>query len=35
MWASAGDIEEVEQRLARIKGDLLCELIAVSVLSMY
>ncbi|EKM61558.1 uncharacterized protein PHACADRAFT_204728 [Phanerochaete carnosa HHB-10118-sp] len=31
-WANLGDIEEVEQRLARIKADLLCELIAVSIM---
>lgn len=30
VWASVGDVEEVEQRLARIKADLLCELVAVS-----
>ncbi|KAL1950914.1 hypothetical protein VTO73DRAFT_63 [Trametes versicolor] len=29
-WASAGDMQEVEERLARIKADLLSELIAVS-----
>lgn len=28
-WASAGDMQEVEERLARIKADLLSELIAV------
>ncbi|KAI0348201.1 hypothetical protein BDW22DRAFT_1424406 [Trametopsis cervina] len=32
LWSSQGDIEEIEQRLARIKGDLLCELIAVSIM---
>jgi len=31
LWAGIGDLEEVEQRLARIKADLLCELIAVRV----
>ncbi|KAH9942974.1 hypothetical protein B0H21DRAFT_749241 [Amylocystis lapponica] len=31
-WAGQGDVEEVEQRLARIKADLLCELIAVSIM---
>ncbi|KAL6307835.1 hypothetical protein BKA93DRAFT_727071 [Sparassis latifolia] len=31
-WAGMGDVEEVEQRLARIKADLLCELIAVSIM---
>ncbi|GJE89523.1 hypothetical protein PsYK624_056250 [Phanerochaete sordida] len=31
-WASLGDVEEIEQRLARIKADLLCELVAVSVM---
>lgn len=30
VWASLGDVEEIEQRLARIKADLLCELVAVS-----
>ena len=28
-WANAGDVEEVEERLARIKADLLSELTAV------
>ncbi|KAI0674000.1 hypothetical protein C8Q78DRAFT_1076945 [Trametes maxima] len=31
-WASAGDVQEVEERLARIKADLLSELIAVSIM---
>ncbi|KAI0776328.1 hypothetical protein BD413DRAFT_470228 [Trametes elegans] len=31
-WASAGDVQEVEERLARIKADLLSELVAVSVM---
>ncbi|KAI0370118.1 hypothetical protein BV20DRAFT_944899 [Pilatotrama ljubarskyi] len=31
-WASAGDVEEVEERLARIKADLMSELIAVSIM---
>ncbi|OJT13950.1 hypothetical protein TRAPUB_9489 [Trametes pubescens] len=31
-WASAGDMQEVEERLARIKADLLSELIAVSIM---
>ncbi|TBU25863.1 hypothetical protein BD311DRAFT_867198 [Dichomitus squalens] len=30
LWASMGDVQEVEERLARIKADLLCEVIAVS-----
>ncbi|KZT02078.1 uncharacterized protein LAESUDRAFT_662657 [Laetiporus sulphureus 93-53] len=30
LWSGLGDIDEIEQRLARIKADLLCELIAVS-----
>ena len=29
LWASAGDVQEVEERLARIKADLLCEVVAV------
>ena len=29
-----GDVQEVEERLARIKGDLLCEVIAVRRLSL-
>ena len=32
MWSSVGDLEEIEQRLARIKADLMCELVAVSLL---
>ncbi|KAJ3557467.1 hypothetical protein NM688_g1462 [Phlebia brevispora] len=32
LWASLGDVEEVEQRLARLKADLLCELVAVSIM---
>ncbi|CCM03812.1 uncharacterized protein FIBRA_05961 [Fibroporia radiculosa] len=32
LWAGRDDVEEVEQRLARIKADLLCELIAVSIM---
>lgn len=28
-WASVGELEEVDQRLARIKADLLSELVAV------
>ncbi|KDQ51183.1 hypothetical protein JAAARDRAFT_41451 [Jaapia argillacea MUCL 33604] len=31
-WMSLGEIEEVEQRLARIKADLICELISVSIM---
>ncbi|KAI0352218.1 hypothetical protein OH77DRAFT_1485975 [Trametes cingulata] len=31
-WASAGDVEEVEERLARIKADLMSELVAVSIM---
>ncbi|KZT18694.1 hypothetical protein NEOLEDRAFT_1246306 [Neolentinus lepideus HHB14362 ss-1] len=31
-WASVGDVEEVQQRMARIKADLLCELAAVGVM---
>ncbi|OSD01133.1 hypothetical protein PYCCODRAFT_1468829 [Trametes coccinea BRFM310] len=31
-WACAGDVQEVEERLARIKADLLSELIAVSIM---
>ncbi|KAI0328458.1 hypothetical protein GY45DRAFT_1326330 [Cubamyces sp. BRFM 1775] len=31
-WASAGDVQEVEERLARIKADLLSELTAVSIM---
>lgn len=31
LWAGMADVEEVEQRLARIKADLLCELTAVSI----
>ncbi|RDX44285.1 hypothetical protein OH76DRAFT_1359850 [Lentinus brumalis] len=30
IWSSMGDVQEVEERLARIKADLLCEVIAVS-----
>ena len=29
LWASVGDVQEVEERLARIKADLLCEVVAV------
>ena len=29
LWGSLGDVAEVEQRLAKLKADLLCELIAV------
>ncbi|KAI0756062.1 hypothetical protein C8Q80DRAFT_1090902 [Daedaleopsis nitida] len=32
LWSSMGDVDEVEQRLARIKADLLCEVIAVSIM---
>uniref|UniRef100_A0A5K1JYP9 Probable 3-oxoacyl-[acyl-carrier-protein] reductase oxidoreductase (EC) n=1 Tax=Ganoderma boninense TaxID=34458 RepID=A0A5K1JYP9_9APHY len=32
LWASAGDVQEVEERLARIKADLLCEVVAVSIM---
>ncbi|KAF9812532.1 hypothetical protein IEO21_06171 [Rhodonia placenta] len=32
LWAGIGDVEEVEQRLAKIKADLLCELIAASIM---
>ncbi|PCH34372.1 hypothetical protein WOLCODRAFT_113675 [Wolfiporia cocos MD-104 SS10] len=32
LWAGLADVEEVEQRLARIKADLLCEIIAVSIM---
>ncbi|KZT73388.1 hypothetical protein DAEQUDRAFT_721986 [Daedalea quercina L-15889] len=32
LWAGIGDVEEVEQRLARIRADLLCELIALSIM---
>ncbi|RPD54496.1 hypothetical protein L226DRAFT_539879 [Lentinus tigrinus ALCF2SS1-7] len=32
IWASMGDVQEVEERLARIKADLLCEVIAVSIM---
>ncbi|KAI0937484.1 hypothetical protein AcV5_005386 [Taiwanofungus camphoratus] len=32
LWAGMADVEEVEQRLARIKADLLCELTAVSIM---
>ncbi|KAI9069691.1 hypothetical protein FKP32DRAFT_1586700 [Trametes sanguinea] len=31
-WACAGDVQEVEERLARVKADLLSELIAVSIM---
>ena len=31
LWASVGDVQEVEERLARIKADLLCEVVAVSI----
>lgn len=29
LWSSAGDVQEVEERLARIKADMLCEVVAV------
>ncbi|KAH9912151.1 uncharacterized protein BXZ73DRAFT_93243 [Epithele typhae] len=32
LWSDGGDMQEVEERLARIKADLLCELIAVSIM---
>ncbi|KAI1791986.1 hypothetical protein LXA43DRAFT_1181381 [Ganoderma leucocontextum] len=32
LWASVGDVQEVEERLARIKADLLCEVVAVSIM---
>ncbi|KAH9926501.1 uncharacterized protein B0H18DRAFT_1006448 [Fomitopsis serialis] len=32
LWAGIGDVEEVEQRLARIRADLLCEVIALSIM---
>ena len=32
-WASVGELEEVDQRLARIKADLLSELVAVCTFS--
>ncbi|CAL1693812.1 unnamed protein product [Somion occarium] len=32
IWSTLGDVEEVEQRLARIKADLMCELLAVSIM---
>ncbi|KAI0696886.1 hypothetical protein C8T65DRAFT_615130 [Cerioporus squamosus] len=32
IWSSMGDVQEVEERLARIKADLLCEVIAVSIM---
>lgn len=35
LWANRGDIQEIERRLARIKADLLCELIAVRFLSSF
>jgi hypothetical protein len=31
-WAGLGDVEEIEERQARIKADLLCELAAVSIM---
>lgn len=34
VWARMEDVQEVEERLARIKGDLLCEVIAVRRLSL-
>ncbi|KAJ6473127.1 hypothetical protein C8R45DRAFT_835641 [Mycena sanguinolenta] len=31
-WASAGDVQQVEMQMAKIKADLMCELIAVSIM---
>ncbi|KIJ64161.1 hypothetical protein HYDPIDRAFT_132789 [Hydnomerulius pinastri MD-312] len=31
LWASLGDVEEIDQRSLRIEADLLCELVAVSI----
>ncbi|KAJ6447400.1 hypothetical protein C8R47DRAFT_1031335, partial [Mycena vitilis] len=31
-WASAGDVRAVEEQMAKIKADLMCELIAVSIM---
>ncbi|KAL0577825.1 hypothetical protein V5O48_004153 [Marasmius crinis-equi] len=31
-WGTAGDVERIETRMAKIKGDLLCELIGVSIM---
>lgn len=34
-WASYGELHEVEQRLARVKADLISELVAVRVFSLF
>ena len=35
LWSSLGDVNEVVQRLARLKADLLCELVAVRLGSIF
>lgn len=35
VWASLGDAREVEDRLAKVKADLLCEMAAVSATTIY
>ena len=32
-WSTLGDVREVEDRLAKVKADLLCEMAAVRVVS--